>query len=206
LTIFVKFKYVKMSDLGSSIKKLREAKKLPLRVVAAFLDIDQAILSKAEHGKRKLTREQVIKLAEYFGEDKDHLLVAWLSDKFVYEMQDEDLALQALKVAEERVGYNQFIKDPVTIFEKIKEALKKDSRIAEAWLFGSYARGEQKPGSDIDLIVKFAENRKISLFDFADIAHTLQISTKRKIDLVEKDCIEPFAWDTAKNDLIKIYG
>ncbi len=68
---------------------------MPLRTVAAFLDIDQAILSKVERGHRKPTREQVVKLAGYFKVKENDLLVAWLSDKVVYELEDEDVALKA---------------------------------------------------------------------------------------------------------------
>jgi transcriptional regulator with XRE-family HTH domain len=80
---------------------------LPIRIVSAYLDIDQAILSKIERGQRKATREQVLKLAEYFKVNKNDLLVAWLSDKLVYEVKDEDLALQAMQVAEEKVKYKR---------------------------------------------------------------------------------------------------
>lgn len=96
-----------MESLGYTIKKLREDKELPLRTVAAYLDIDQAILSKIERGHRKSTREQVIKLAKYFKVKEDDLLVAWLSDKLVYELEDEDLALKAIQVAEEKIQYNK---------------------------------------------------------------------------------------------------
>ena len=94
-----------MDSLGDTIRKLREDKELPLRTVAAFLDIDQAILSKIERAQRKPTREQVIKLAEYFKVKENDLLVAWLSDKLIYEVEDEEMALKALQVAEERVAY-----------------------------------------------------------------------------------------------------
>lgn len=94
-----------MDNFGDTIRKLREDKELPLRTVAAFLDIDQAILSKIERGHRKPAREQVVKLAQYFKVKESDLLVAWLSDKLVYEVEDEDLALQALQVAEEKVKY-----------------------------------------------------------------------------------------------------
>ena len=43
----------------------------PLRKVAAFLDIDQAILSKIERGQRKISKEQVIKLAEFLREENE---------------------------------------------------------------------------------------------------------------------------------------
>lgn len=95
-----------MDSLGERIRKLREEKELPLRTVAAYLDIDQAILSKIERGQRNASRVQVVKLAEFFKIKETDLLVSWLSDKLAYEVQDEDLALEAMKVAEEKVKYN----------------------------------------------------------------------------------------------------
>ena len=94
-----------MDSFGDNIRKLREDKELPLRTVAAYLDIDQAILSKIERGQRKPTREQVVKLAEYFKVKENDLLIAWLSDKLVYEVEDEDIAIKALQLAEEKVKY-----------------------------------------------------------------------------------------------------
>jgi HTH-type transcriptional regulator, competence development regulator len=105
LTKFVKTDSFKMDSLGETLRKLREEKELPLRTVAAYLDIDQAILSKMERGQRKPAREQVVKLAAYFKVNEKDLLVAWLSDKLVYEVADEQIALKALQVAEEKVRY-----------------------------------------------------------------------------------------------------
>jgi len=99
-----------MDNLGITIRKLREEKGLPLRSVAAYLDIDQAILSKIERGQRHASREQVVKLASYFKMDESDLLVSWLSDKLVYEVADGSvpytIALKALQVAEEKIKYN----------------------------------------------------------------------------------------------------
>lgn len=94
-----------MDGFRDMIRKLREEKAVPLRTVAAYLDIDQAILSKIEHGYRKPSRTQVVKLAKYFKANENDLLVAWLSDKVVYELADEELALKALEVAEDKVRY-----------------------------------------------------------------------------------------------------
>jgi transcriptional regulator with XRE-family HTH domain len=99
-----------MSSLGESIKKLREVNNLPLRTVASFLDIDQAILSKMEHGKRLATKDQVKKLALYFKTNEKALLVKWLSDKVLYEIKDEEYADAALKVAEKQIKY---LKKPI---------------------------------------------------------------------------------------------
>jgi transcriptional regulator with XRE-family HTH domain len=99
-----------MDSLRMIIRKLREERELPLRTVAAFLDIDQAILSKIERGQRKPTREQVVKLAEYYKVNENDLIVAWLSDKLVYEIENEQFALQALQVAEKKIRYNIKVK------------------------------------------------------------------------------------------------
>ena len=98
---------IKMKSLGSTLRELRENKQLPLRVIAAFLDIDPAIMSRIERGQRKASREQIVKLAEYFNVDENELLVAWLSDKIVYEISEEENAIEALKVAEEKIQYNK---------------------------------------------------------------------------------------------------
>lgn len=99
-----------MDSLGETIRKLREDKKLPLRTVAAYIDIDQAILSKIERGQRNASRAQVIKLAEFFKIKETDLLVSWLSDKLVYEVADEEVALKALQMAEQKFIYQKKIK------------------------------------------------------------------------------------------------
>lgn len=99
-----------MDTLGDTIRRLREGTHTPLRIVAAFLDIDQAILSKYERGQRKPSREQVVQLATYFKVKENDLLVQWLSDKLVCELEDEEMALKALEVAEEKVKYQRKVK------------------------------------------------------------------------------------------------
>lgn len=99
-----------MDSLGDSIRRLREDKDLPLRTVAAYLDIDQAILSKIERGQRNASREQVVMLADYFKVKENDLLIAWLSDKLVEDVEDEKLALEAIHVAEEKIKYNKAAK------------------------------------------------------------------------------------------------
>lgn len=91
--------------IGEKLRHIREEKELPLRKVAALLDVDVAILSKMERGERKITKEVVLKLADIYDYNADELLVSFLSDKILYEIQDEDLGIEALKVAEERAKY-----------------------------------------------------------------------------------------------------
>lgn len=94
-----------MLSIGEQIRELRESQGLPLRKVAAELDIDQSILSKIERGERKATKEQIIQIAQIFSVDEKELLINYLSDRVLYDLKDEDLATDALKVAEKKIKY-----------------------------------------------------------------------------------------------------
>jgi len=196
-----------MNSFGETIKKLREERGLPLRTVSAYLDIDQAILSKIERGKRHARRELVIKIAEFFKVEDSDLLISWLSDKIVYEVADEKMALAALQVAEEKLSYKKRPhKTEASFINLITTALENDGRVSAAWLYGSVARGEEKLGSDIDIIVEMNDKKKYSMFDLLDIAYIVEQKTNKKVDLVEKGNLKEFAVESAIADLIKIYG
>jgi transcriptional regulator with XRE-family HTH domain len=94
-----------MQTIGKQIRKLREDRGLPLRKLAASLDIDQSILSKIERGERKATKEQIIQIAQIFNTDKKELLINYFSDKVIYEIINEDIAVDVLKVAEKKIKY-----------------------------------------------------------------------------------------------------
>ena len=94
-----------METIGQIIRKKRELLGLYLRQVAAYLDIDQAILNKIERNERKLTKVNIEKLAEILELDKEELLVQFMSDKIAYEIAHEDCADRVLKVAETKINY-----------------------------------------------------------------------------------------------------
>ena len=87
------------------LKNARERKGLKTREVAQLLGIDQALISKFEGGSRKPTREQVIKLASLLEIDLETIMVAWLKEKILYEIGQDEFALKALLVAEEEIRY-----------------------------------------------------------------------------------------------------
>lgn len=195
-----------MKSFGDIIKNFREERNLPLRVVSAYLDIDQAILSKIERGLRNANRDLVLKLASFFEIEKNELLIAWLSDKLVLELEDEDIALQVLHVAEKKVIYQSIKISTPNIIDALKKILFYDGRVNAAWLFGSVARGEDTYKSDIDLMVELKDDKKYSMFDLLDLEHLLSEPIKRKVDVVEKGFLKDFALKNAEHDFIKIYG
>lgn len=70
-----------------------------------YSDSDTAILSKVERGERKASKEQILKLANILDLNEQELLIHYLSEKMAYELVDEDVASQTLRVTEERVKY-----------------------------------------------------------------------------------------------------
>lgn len=95
-----------MLSFGEIIRKERLRNNYILKYVASKINIDQAIISKFERGERKPTKSQVMKFAEFYNLDKDNLLIAWLSDKVIYDLNDDNyLAEKVLKVAEEKIKY-----------------------------------------------------------------------------------------------------
>jgi len=196
-----------METFGEKIRELRKDRNLPLRTVAAFLDIDQAILSKVERGQKRASREQVLKLSEYFNVNSKDLLVAWISDKLYYELMDEDFAVEALQIAEEKVTYgNVPASNKKSIIKTITDFLKRDGRVSRAYLFGSFARGEAGDSSDVDLMVTYSTKASGTLFDYADIKFKLENLLKRKIDIVEEGYVQSFALPSINRDKILIYG
>lgn len=195
-----------METFAGKIRELRLQKGDPLRKVAAFLDIDQAILSKIENGKRTALRENVLRLEEYFGLVPGTLLVQWLSDRIVSEMGEEDLAIEAISLAEKKIGYRSDV--PVTkehVIKKLKEYLINHDKVKRAWLFGSFARDEQEPESDVDLLVQVPEKKSLSLFDLAEIRFQLEKLIHLKVDVVMKSAIKPEILKRITPELILIH-
>ena len=201
-----------MDSFGETIKKIRVLKGLPLRTVAAFLDIDQAVLSKIERGLRKASKDNVIRLSQYFKVREEDLLVAWLSDIFTYNITDEKVALKALKIAEKKVIYqvrNRIKSDLCPDRNRIKKELIKyfqsQSIISKVWVFGSFTREDFNGTSDIDLLIDVPAEKKFTLFDIYDVREKIEQAIRIKVDVAMLNALSPAIKEHIKNDLQLIY-
>jgi len=77
------------------------------------------------------------------------------------------------------------------ILEKHKKELKEKYEVKEIGIFGSYLRGEAKEKSDLDILVEFNPNAKISLLEFIELENYLSDLLGVKVDLVEKSALKP---------------
>jgi predicted nucleotidyltransferase len=92
--------------------------------------------------------------------------------------------------------------------EEIKETIKKHRRVLEKkykvktiGIFGSYARNEQREGSDVDILVEFNESVGFLFFHLADY---LEKILKTKVELVTPDGIKPNRKRYIMEDLIYV--
>jgi len=88
------------------------------------------------------------------------------------------------------------------IFEKISYVLKKKGAKKIA-VFGSYARDEEKPGSDVDIIVEFSERK--SLLELVRIERELSEILGIRVDLLTEKSISPYLIDSIKKEMEPIY-
>jgi predicted nucleotidyltransferase len=86
--------------------------------------------------------------------------------------------------------------------EKIVEILKRNG-VKKAAVFGSFARGEEKKSSDIDILVEVP--KKMSLLGFIRLEFELEEKLKRKVDLVEYGCLHPLLKDQIMKEQIPVF-
>lgn len=95
----------KVETFGEKIRKLREENEMPLRRLAALLDLDQSTLSKIERNERNANTDLIEKIAKIFKANKKDLQVSFLSDQIAYKVIDEEFGIEALQVAEYKITY-----------------------------------------------------------------------------------------------------
>lgn len=83
----------------------------------------------------------------------------------------------------------------------------KTQPVLKAWLFGSYARGEQHPDSDVDILVVFDQEtgKGVSLLKHIGIALDLEDLLGKKVDLITDGTLLPLFRESVEKDKVLIY-
>jgi predicted nucleotidyltransferase len=88
--------------------------------------------------------------------------------------------------------------------EELVEICRKNDIVFMA-IFGSFVRGEQKRGSDIDVVIEFERNSEKSLLDLVRIENELRKVFRRKVDLGIFSSLSPYIIEDVKKEMRIIY-
>lgn len=195
-----------MEKIGPYLRKLRQEKGDSLNTVADYMQIDVAILSKIERGKRKVQRKHVDQLSPYFDADKKSLLISWLSSRILEETENEKYAIEALEMAlktlrEENVRpLNREI-----IIHQISSYLQKDGRIKRAWVYGRFVNDEDNIPESVDIMLEESDKNAISYFDLEEIQNDLENVLSLKIKIAFTSTLSGYVVENLMKEAVLIY-
>ncbi|MFA6831435.1 MAG: helix-turn-helix transcriptional regulator [Bacteroidaceae bacterium] len=93
---------------NAKLKELREERHFTQRQIASMLNIDVAMYNRFEKGERKMKRDLVIQLANYYKVPEEELLKCWLAGQVYTLLSNEDCAKDVISmVAEDTPLYNK---------------------------------------------------------------------------------------------------
>ena len=81
----------------------------------------------------------------------------------------------------------------------------KTQPVLKAWLFGSYSRGEERPDSDVDILVSYDRSQPIGLFKISGMLLDLESLLGKEVDLVDEKMLFPWVTKYVNNDKKLIY-
>jgi predicted nucleotidyltransferase len=82
------------------------------------------------------------------------------------------------------------------------EAALRKRGVAHAALFGSRARGDQRPESDTDIMIEFDPAARITVFDYAGLKDYIAALFDGRVDVVNRDGLKPYVKPAATTGAI----
>jgi len=92
----------------------------------------------------------------------------------------------------------------LTFLQEHKEELLSRFHLSTIGLFGSFSRGEERAGSDVDILVDFDESVKDVYMAKTALREYLSSSLNRSIDLARQKYLKPYAKEQILKDVIYI--
>jgi hypothetical protein len=90
----------------------------------------------------------------------------------------------------------------IKTIESLEERIRKEYKAEIVGLFGSYAQGKQKEGSDVDILVRFREGA--TLFDFVGLGDFLEEELDVKVDVVSERAIRQELKEKILKEMVEV--
>jgi len=136
---------------------------------------------KTRNGKKYFYRVLSVRKGEKISKKRKYLGVNLAKKELSFKEKDADNVFNLISENKKKEVIEK-------IKSKIIKILKKND-IKRAGIFGSYAKGEQKKDSDIDILIEPAKNMG---FKFAGLEIQLAKALKKRVDLVSYNGISPY--------------
>jgi|688.fasta_scaffold07468_21 predicted nucleotidyltransferase len=193
-----------MKSVAETIRLSRKTEKLTLQQVSGAVKIDVGILSKIERGIRPISMEQLELLCKLyklrFVEQKKNLTAEQIVAFVAYDQNANEI----LQIAEQKLAYATKAITPLSkIVRELKAVFKKFPQIQQAWVFGSYARGEMTSKSDVDVVITVEKG--FTYFQLADVQHQAENKLGIKVDIGFKKSLDKTVSKNAEKDMKLIY-
>ena len=82
------------------------------------------------------------------------------------------------------------------------EAILREQGVAHAALFGSVARGEDRPDSDIDIMIEITPDSRMDLLRYVGIVQYIEDLFTAPVDVANRDGLKPFVRPSAERDAV----
>jgi predicted nucleotidyltransferase len=79
-------------------------------------------------------------------------------------------------------------------------------RVGRMSVFGSVARGEARPDSDVDILVEFLPGAAVGMVEYAGLMLALQALMGRRVDLVTRPALKPALRDSILQEAQMLYA
>jgi len=193
-----------MKSVAETLRQSRKTEKLTLQQVSGAVKIDVGILSKIERGIRPISMEQLELLCKLykliFEEQKKNLTAEQIVAFLTYDQNANEI----LQIAEQKLAYATKAITPLSkIVRELKAVFKKFPQIQQAWVFGSYARGEMTSKSDVDVVITVEKG--FTYFQLADVQHQAENKLGIKVDIGFKKSLDKTVSKNAEKDMKLIY-
>jgi uncharacterized protein len=91
--------------------------------------------------------------------------------------------------------------DAIAILRRSEPALR-ERGVLHAALFGSVARGENRSGSDVDIMVEIDPDARITVFDYVELKEYIANLFNEPVDIVNRDGLKPYVAPAATADAV----